>query len=321
MPLFRIQKEMACIYGKQLNRDRKQGKKMRYLVIDVGGTAIKYAIMDRSAQILERGEVETPTEDQKVFIEVIGRISDRYENQIEGIAMCLPGMLDSETGYLYTGGALSYNYDCNIVALLEERCKIKVTIENDAKCAALAELWKGSMQGCKDGIVVVLGTGIGGALIVDGKLHKGKHFSAGEFSFICTDMSRPSDTSQMWASKSGVGALVEITSKKTKISEKELNGRVIFDMVNKGDSRVLEALEAYTDTIAPQLFNLQMIFDPEQMSIGGGISAQDILFEYLQKSLNKIYDNCIVKVPQVKLAKCTFCNDSNMIGALYRFCG
>lgn len=94
--------------------------------------------------------------------------------------MSLPGRMDSNKGYLYSGGMLQYNRGKNIVEILEKRCPVPITIENDGKCAALAEAWIGNLKDCDDGIVVILGTGIGGGIIKDKKLHKGKHFMAGE---------------------------------------------------------------------------------------------------------------------------------------------
>ena len=91
-------------------------------------------------------------------------------------------------GRLYAGGAYLHLLEGkSIFEVLKDRCPLPMTIENDGKAAALAEAWKGNLKDCRDGVAIVLGTGIGGGLIKDGKIHRGKHFGAGEFSAIVTD--------------------------------------------------------------------------------------------------------------------------------------
>jgi predicted NBD/HSP70 family sugar kinase len=118
---------------------------MKYLVLDVGGSAIKYALMDKQAVVLEKGQVATPLDSFGAFSSEIIRLYKHYQDQITGIAFSLPGVIDSEQGNSITGGALTYNDKRNFVADIQQHCPVPVTIENDAKCAALAEAWKGSL--------------------------------------------------------------------------------------------------------------------------------------------------------------------------------
>lgn len=115
--------------------------------------------MTEELRFIEKGKEQTPLDSIESFVEVIGKLYDKYNEDIEGIAISLPGIIDSEKGYAYTGGQLKYNDDKFIVKILKERCPTKITIENDAKCAALAEVWKGCLKDYQDGIVIVLGTG------------------------------------------------------------------------------------------------------------------------------------------------------------------
>ena len=159
----------------------------KYLVIDAGGTAVKYALMNESAKILERGKFPTPgyvDHTLEDFLQRLDVVVEKYQKQIEGIAVSMRGMLDSRKGYCVTGGMLAYFSEVPVVQLLEQRYKLPVTIENDGKCAALAEKWKGSLKDCRNGAVVVLGTGVGGGIIIDHKLYRGGHFTAGEYSYI-----------------------------------------------------------------------------------------------------------------------------------------
>lgn len=292
---------------------------MNYLAFDVGGSAIKYALMNEKAEIHEKGQEPTPKDTIEQFVDTIGNIFDKYKDQIEGIAISMPGRIDSEAGYAYTGGALKYNYDKNIVSILQERCPVTITIENDGKCAALAEAWMGSLKDCNDGIVVVLGTGIGGGIIKDKKLHKGKHFTAGEFSSIRVGPARKGEDIEEWSDQCGYKGLLKPVALAKNIPLEELNGHKVFEMINNGDKEVLEILDDYCFKIAIQLFNLQYIYDPEKIAIGGGMSAQDILIECIQKNVDEYQKTLPFVFVNPEVVRCKYGNDSNMIGALYSF--
>ncbi|GKU26473.1 ROK family protein [Clostridium folliculivorans] len=294
---------------------------MEFLVLDVGGSSIKYAVMNEKAEFFEKGKVPTPVDKIENFINSVGEIYDIYKHRVKGIAMSMPGRIDSDRGYLYTGGSLEYNTNKEIVALLQKRCPVPITVENDGKCAALAEAWLGSLKDCEDGIVVILGTGVGGGIIKDKKLHKGKNFIAGEFSFIFTNNAAfQSEYSHMWAGQAGVSGLCIPVAKIKNLPIEEVDGVKVFEYANAGDKDVLNILDDYCYRLVLQLFNLQYIYDPERISIGGGISKQEVLIKYIktniEKHFNKLNPNIGIK-PEV--TTCKFYNDSNLIGALYNY--
>lgn len=293
---------------------------MKYLVLDIGGSAIKYALMNRESEFLEKGKVKTPKDSLETFVEVIGEIYDIYKDQIEGIAISMPGRIDSDRGYTFTGGALTYNDKRDMVDILKKRCPVSITIENDGKCAALAEASLGNLSDCNDGIVAILGTGIGGGIIKDKKLHKGADFIAGEFSAIITNSStKENPMESMWARTCGVNALIREVASVKNLSNEEMNGEKVFEYANLGDKDVLKVLDEYCYKIAVQLFNLQYIYNPERIAIGGGISAQNILIEYIQKNIHKLKSMIPVDFPAPTVVECKFRNDSNLIGALQSF--
>jgi len=292
---------------------------MKYLVLDIGGSAIKYALMTEELEFIEKGKQPTPLDNIENFIETVGGIYDEYKDDIEGMAISMPGVLDSEKGYTYTGGSLTYNNGKEIVKILQERCPTKIKIENDGKCAALAEVWKGSLKDYDDGIVIVLGTGVGGGIVRDKKIYKGKNFFAGEFSFVATNINNTEDTENWWGFKSGSKALLGAAAKVKNMPMEELDGYKVFEYANNNDKDILKVLDDFTQNLAVQIFNLQCILDPEVVAIGGGISSQDILIEYIQKNINKYHANFEYGVPKPNIVRCKFRNDSNLIGALYNF--
>lgn len=292
---------------------------MKYLVFDIGGSAIKYSVMTEEAEFISRGKVKTPTDSFETFREVIGSIYDEHKDDIEGIAISMPGIIDSDNGYAYTGGFLKYNDRRAIVKDLQERCPCEIVVENDGKAAAIAEVWKGSLKDNDDGIVIILGTGIGGGIIKDRKLHRGKHFMAGEFSFIQTNTSEPYGIGGFWAYLNSAVGLVAKVAEAKGINVKELDGVQAFELMNNGDKEALELLEKYTRDLAVQIYNLQCLFDPEKICIGGGISAQNILHEYIVKNVKEYYKNLNLGIPEAQVERCCFGNESNQIGALYNF--
>ena len=298
---------------------------MKYLSIDIGGTFIKYAIINKDIEITEKSKVKTPKEDENAsedFINAIVDIYNKYRGEVEGVAISMPGILNSDTGYLYTSGALEYVSNKNIISILSESIDVPITVENDGKCAALAELWCGKLSKVKNGAVVLLGTGVAGGIIIDGKLHKGNNFSAGEFSYVADGSSNVNDVNGYWGMINSVSTLIQLVSDETGIPKEELSGEKIFEMANMNNKKVLKALNTYTKNLAIKIYNLQVLLDLDLIAIGGGISQQPLLLQYLQSNIDDLVDNNPLRtigpfIPTPIVTTCRFFNDSNLIGALY----
>ncbi len=291
---------------------------MNVLTIDIGGTAIKYAVMNESKNFLTHGSVPTPLTGREDLVEDIGKLYDAAEN-CEGIAISMSGIIDSQNGYVVMGGALRYNDDFYFRHSLYERCPVPIYLENDAKCAALAEAANGALKDVPNGIVIILGTMIGGGLIMDHKLYRGSHFSAGEVSYLITDRSGIPAKEGVWGNRCGVPQLCRLYAKRKNLPENEVNGKIVFQAVNAGDIDAMESLREYTGEIAVQIFNLQNIYDPDRFAIGGGISAQPILIEMIQEHLKTLYTSCPYYVRHAEIVTCKFRNDANLYGAYQCF--
>ncbi|WP_288479092.1 ROK family protein [uncultured Clostridium sp.] len=291
---------------------------MKKLVLDIGGTLIKYAVMNKEAKIFQRGELPTPLDSIESLMKKITELYNSLKDEVNGIAISMPGNIDTKTGQIYSPGALTYNANVNIVDKIQEHINVPVSVENDGKSAALAEVWMGNLKNFKDGVVMILGTGIGGGIIKDRKIHKGNNFFAGEFSFILQD-AKELDFNSAFALTGSTSALINEVSKKKNIDIKDLNGYKVFSMIEEKDSEVLEIFEKFTTNIAIQIYNLQCILDPEKFLIGGGISKQPILLEKIKENLEKIYEKIPFDIPHAVVDTCKHYNDSNLIGALYNY--
>jgi len=293
---------------------------MRVLVIDIGGTFIKYALMTEKSEMLCKGKIPTPLEGRAELVEAIGKLYDSL-SPVDGIAISMPGIIDVEKGYCSMGGAIAYNTDFYFRDALYERCPVKITMDNDAKCAAMAEATVGALKDISDGVVLLFGTMIGGGIIKDHRLIRGTHFSAGEVSYIISERASAPTYDTVWGNRCGVPYLCKLFAEKKGLHREEVDGIRVFEAVNSGDKEASLALAEYTKEIAVQIFNLQTILDPDTFAIGGGISAQPVFIEYINRHLENMYAGSPYNVPKAKVVTCRFGNDANLIGALQGFLG
>lgn len=293
---------------------------MNYLTLDIGGSAIKYGLIDDNMVFLDRGSIPAPKESIEQFIEKIYFLYTQYQDRICGIGISMPGVINPETGWAKTGGAFSFIKDINLIEMLQSKIPIPITIGNDAKCAANAEVGFGCLQGIKDAAVIVLGTGIGGCLVIDGKVHIGKNFASGEFSCISTAKYCNESSNSDWCQENGIEGLLKSVQRVMK-TKQEYTGKEIFEMAIQNDPAVISGIDNFCNTLVRQMYNLQAILDPEVIAIGGGISKQPILLEYINKHIDRMHsfyqrNNYPLAKPQVVI--CHYGNDANLIGALFQ---
>lgn len=295
----------------------------RYLVFDWGGTSLKYAYMSEDGQIIQKNSVSSPARSatKEEFYTILDSVVNQFDD-INGIAISSSGVIDSENGVVGVIGAFPFLNGVCIAEELSQRYNKKVTIENDGKCAALAELWIGNLKDVDDGAVIVIGTNIGCAVILNRKLRRGKRFLCGELCACSTDDKHLNDP-YSYAGQHGTPYLCKIMQEKMGLND-EMDGIEAFNYINNKDPKALEALKEYTDSLAMMLFNIHIFLDLEKILIGGGISAQPVLLDSLRKSIRDIatYHVDIVKgtyYPLPVIDVCKFHNEANLLGALYHF--
>ena len=297
---------------------------MKLMVFDVGGTEIKYSVMDESLERRESGSVPTPMTTQEDFLDVLCGLYQPHRGEVEGIAMSLPGFIDSERGICLGGGALRYNHRREVARPLSERTGVPVHIANDGKCAALAELRDGALTGCRNASVYIIGTGVGGGLIINGEILNGRHFTAGEFSFMRVgngDWDDPGTTAGLVCSTMG---LLEMNRRFNGFfTDDLLDGRQFFDRVHAGDKGAAEVLGRFCRQIAMHIANLTILLDLEKVAIGGGISKQPILIDTIRKSLDEMYENPSPYfdpgLPKTEIVPCRYGSEANQVGAYYYY--
>lgn len=299
---------------------------MRLMTFDVGGTEIKYSVMDDKFRMENAGSVPTP---QTNLDELVGTMADIYmphREQVEGIAVSLPGFIDTKNGVVRGGGALEYNWGRPVGPRLSEACGgCRVVLENDGKAAAVAELAAGSLRGCRNASVFIIGTGVGGGLIVDGKVVRGIHCTAGEFSFVnANTQGWPEFDNYVALQCSTKGLLGAYRKKKGLSKDVPLDGIKFFADVLGGDPAAMETLEAFARSVAVQAYNLTVLLDIEKLAIGGGISRQPVLTEKIRKAYDILMTEfpipqMVRALPRPEIVTCHFGSEANQVGAFYSY--
>lgn len=300
---------------------------MKVMVFDVGGTEIKYSVMDEQLNRTDTGSTPTPADSQEHFLNTLREIYLPHKDEVDGIALSLPGFIDAEQGVVKGGGALSlaYNVGTPVGPRLAEACGCRVWIENDGKAAAIAELERGALKGCRNAAVFIIGTGVGGGLIIDGKLVRGRDCTAGEYSFMNTNADAWSDPSKTMAGQcSTSGLLSGYRARKGLPADAPMNGKLFFDAANAAEPEALEVLERFCKMVAVQIYNLTVLLDVEKVAIGGGISKQPLLLDDLRRVYAGLFASrgespYMIGLPRCEIVPCHFSSEANQVGALYTY--
>lgn len=290
----------------------------RYLSIDIGGTNLKYGLLDRSGKLIIKNKRATPN-NQVDFLGAFNQIIAQYYSQVAGIAISTPGKVDTQQGIVYFGGSLPYldglNFKQEIAANFGP---LPVGVENDGKAGALAELWLGALQGKVNSAAIILGTGVGGGIILNNQLWSGSHFQAGELSFMVNNYQQTEYQQMVGMDVSAVAMIEEIATKLNLPDKKD--GVAAFELINQGVPLAKRVFEKYCRKVAYLILNVQSVVDLTTYAIGGGISAQPILV----KTINQAYDKILAELPLVKrtltrpeIKQAKFKNEANLYGSLY----
>ncbi|MFT8424326.1 MAG: ROK family protein [Liquorilactobacillus sp.] len=289
-----------------------------YLSIDIGGTNLKYGLIDYSGKLVLRKQLETPNnfeEFKRIFIRIIAD----YRKEIFGVAVSVPGKVDSKKGIVYFGGSLPFLDKINFKEMIQsEFGLLPVGVENDGKSAALAELWLGALQNHPDSAAIILGTGVGGGIILNNQLLPGSHFQAGELSFMVNNYQKQDIAKLVGMDISAVEMIKQIANTLNLIDKKD--GIAVFEQIKQQNEQALKIFRLYCQRVAYLILNIQSVVDLTTYAIGGGISSQPLLVE----TINQEYDKILADLPLVKktlirpkIKKAKFENSANLYGALY----
>ncbi|PRY80994.1 ROK family protein [Alkalibacterium olivapovliticus] len=258
---------------------------MAIVCFDIGGTDIKYALISDEGEIQSRGSTPTVQTSTEEFISVLVKKIRNYENRtaISGVGISIPGIVDNRSGQTITAGAIWHLYNKNIKKLLSEHFSYPIHVENDARCALVAEMTSGAAKGLQDVVLMTIGTGIGGAIAFNGEIIYGKDFKTGEFGMMRLDIGHhPDGTMHELASTSAL--IKSYKEKKFLFPSTLVDAKLIIDEISF-ERETAELVDEWITYLAAGVFNIAASFNPQKIVIGGGISANQKLLPMLLKKL------------------------------------
>lgn len=287
----------------------------KYICIDIGGTAVKYGIINEEKKFLYASEC--PTHAHKGGKYIMSTIFDLTENmmteyQPEGICVSTAGMVDVEKGEISYASSLIPGYTgMPVKRMLEEKFHILCEVENDVNCAGLAEYYAGASKGSKISVCLTIGTGIGGSFILDGNVFRGFSGSACEIGY----MNLPGG---MFQDQGASRIMVKKVAQLKDAAEQEMDGKYIFEKAKQGDKDCVQAIDEMADILGMGIANICYMVNPEIVVLGGGIMAQkEYLKDKIEGSLKKYLIPAIEKNTRIKFAENQ--NHAGMLGAYFHF--
>lgn len=314
---------------------------MYKLGIDLGGTNIVAGVVNDNYEIISKASCKTdiprPAEAvcdsmAAVALEALKKAGLSI-NDILSVGIGVPGAVNPKTGIIVYSANLLFK-DWHVVEMMEQRLNRRVIIENDANAAAYGEFLAGSAKGSKNAVAITLGTGVGGGLILDGKIFSGSDFGGAELGHMVIEKDGRQcgcGRKGCWEAYSSATGLINMTKDAILAEDPEtsymlkaiggdienVSGRTAFDAMRAGDPTGTAVVDKYIDYLACGVSNILNIFQPDVLCLGGGVSKEG---DYLIKPLyKKVKAEIYTKdgVFETKICAATLGNDAGVIGAAF----
>ena len=290
---------------------------MKIITFDIGGTFIKYALCGENFVLSQSTKIPTDAKELggkgiiKKVIEIIKTVDG-----LDRVAISTAGQVDSESGKIvYATDNIPGYTGTEIKKMIEAETGVLTFVENDVNAAALGEAYFGKAKGCSDFICLTYGTGIGGAIVLDGELYKGAGCSAGELGHIITHAGGRNCTcggKGCYECYASARALVETANK---ISDTELDGVKIFAEENFRKPEIKACVDAWIEEIAVGLISIIYTFNPSLIVLGGGIMNES----YIVDTLNSVISARLMQsFRNVKIVNSNLGNSAGMLGVAYK---
>lgn len=305
--------------------------------VDLGGTNIAAGLVDENYQIVCKKSVPTGADraPECIVADMAALCLSLCEEQGVGMAevvsvgIASPGIANHDTGVVEYANNLPFKQFPIGPMLSEKLGGKKVYLENDANAAAWGEAIAGAAKGTSNSVMITLGTGVGGGIIIDGKVYSGFNYAGAELGHIVIEHNgRQCSCGRRgcWEAYSSATALIKMTNEKIEecaatgrktimADAKRISGRTAFDAMRQGDAAGCEVVDMYIAYLVTGLANIVNIFQPEVISLGGGVSGEgqpliDALLEGIHKEQ---YGLGIVAEPKIRIAQLG--NDAGIVGA------
>lgn len=298
--------------------------------VDIGGTSVKLGLFDELGTVIDKWEIPTRTDDSGSHIlpDIAESIQSKMKekkiekNQIAGVGVGAPGPIDNE-GVVH--GAVNLGWGTfSIRDTLSSLLELPVMAGNDANVAALGEMWKGGGLGSRDMIMVTLGTGVGGGIIINGRMLTGSTGAGGEIGHVHVEDNETQACNcgnygclEQYSSATGItrlaNKLLEESDKDSLLRTGEVSAKAVFDAVKEKDALAIEVAKQFGKYLGDCLANVSGVVNPEVIVLGGGVSkAGEILIDFIKPNFDK---NVFHGSRNVKFTLATLGNDAGIYGA------
>jgi glucokinase len=296
--------------------------------VDLGGTHLRTALVDEAGNIHKQTKQETPKGDSAegvvaALVEA-ARNWDSYKQAVVAASIMVPGAVDCDKAVVLQAPNLPSLVDYALKAELEKRLGWPVFLENDANAAAVGEMWLGAARGCRDVVSVTLGTGVGGGVILDGKLWRGSHGSAGEIGHTTVDpfsglKCKCGNTGclELFASATAIVRMTReslVSFAGSSLKSEGLTAEKVYEAGRDGDELALAVFKRFGMYLGIGLANLINLIDPQIIVIAGGaVNGWDLFAEEMYRQVEERAFRTTAQ--QVKIARAECGDNAGLLGA------
>ena len=308
---------------------------MLYVGIDLGGTNIAAGLVDENGTLIAKKSIPTgahrPAEEvikdmAQVAISVVEE-NGHTMDEIVSVGIGSPGSVDKAKGEIVYSNNLNF-YHTPMRAEMQKYINKPIYIDNDANCAAWAEAVAGGTKGAANSIAITLGTGVGGGIVINGKLYSGFNFIGGELGHMVIEVNGEPCTcgrKGCWEAYASATALIRQTKEKAEANKDskmwdyykkdgKFSGRTAFNAAREGDKAAQEVVDQYIKYVGTGLANIVNIFQPEVTVIGGGVANEgDALLNPLREYVSS--ETYSRDVQEGRIERAALGNDAGIIGA------
>lgn len=320
------------MYRILLQREERKKRMSKYVFgVDLGGTTVKMGLFDMNGTVLDKWEIPTVTANkgEQILPDIANSIKAKMAEkgialeEVAGIGLGAPGPVDG-AGVIYKTVNIGWDTVFSIPEKMKQYIDLPVVAGNDANVAALGEMWQGGGKGYKDMVMVTLGTGVGGGIIVDGKMIAGATGAGGEIGHIHvedneTDQCGCHNTGclEQYASATGIVKLAKKRLAKNEdasaMRDGDISAKLVFDCVKAGDKVAIEVAEQFGQYLGKGLAAVAAVANPQAFVVGGGVSkAGEVIFEYVKPYYMK---HAFYACRDAKFVLATLGNDAGIYGA------
>lgn len=298
--------------------------------IDVGGTSVKMGLFDMAGMVIDKWEIPTRTENggERILPDIADSINQKIaekqylKEDIAGIGIAVPGPVDA-AGVVNKAVNLGWGVT-PVKETMERLCGVSTVVGNDANVAALGEMWKGGGQGYTSLVLVTLGTGIGGGVIVDGRLVTGAGGAGGEIGHMHVMDGEEEACNcgckgclEQYGSATGIVRLAKRylakSDKPSVLRNVDITAKAVFDAVGEGDEAAKEIAGEFGEILGKGMAMIASVLNPAAFVVGGGVSkAGDVLFEYIRPSFERYV---FPGAKDAKFVLATLGNDAGIYGS------